>query len=90
MFAYHNPQEGGPIRTFDKAEGEGEMTRPWTEAETRRLKALAHEKVSAEDIAKSIGRHAGSVKKNDARIRPDSVEKGEGRAKFGLKAKPKG
>ena len=39
------------------------MTRAWTEAETRRLRALARKKVSAEDIAKSIRRHAGSVKK---------------------------
>ena len=39
------------------------MTRPWTEAETRRLRALARKKVSVKDIAKSIGRHAGSVKK---------------------------
>jgi len=39
------------------------MTRPWTDAETRRLRALARKKVSAEDIAISIRRHAGSVKK---------------------------
>ena len=39
------------------------MTRPWTEAETRRLRACARKKVSAEDIAKSLGRHVGSVKK---------------------------
>jgi hypothetical protein len=39
------------------------MTQPWTEAETRRLRALARKKVSAEDIAKSLRRHAGSVKK---------------------------
>ena len=39
------------------------MTRPWTEIETRRLRALARKRVSAEDIAKSLGRHAGSVKK---------------------------
>jgi IS30 family transposase len=39
------------------------MTRPWTEAETRRLRALTRKKVSAEDIAKSLRRHAGSVKK---------------------------
>ena len=39
------------------------MSRPWTEAETRRLKGLARKKVSAEDIAKSLRRHAGSVKK---------------------------
>jgi IS30 family transposase len=39
------------------------MTRPWTEAETRRLKASAKKKVSAEDIATSLGRHVGPVKK---------------------------
>ena len=39
------------------------MTRQWTEAETLRLKALARKKVSAEDIAKSLARHVGSVKK---------------------------
>ena len=39
------------------------MTRPWTDAETRRLRALARKKVSAEDIARSIGRHVGPVKR---------------------------
>ena len=39
------------------------MTRQWTEAETLRLKALARKRVSAEDVAKSLGRRAGSVKK---------------------------
>ena len=39
------------------------MTRPWTEAETTRLTALARRKVSAEDIARSLGRHAGPVKR---------------------------
>ena len=39
------------------------MTRQWTEAETLRLRALARKKVSAEDIAKSLARHVGSVKK---------------------------
>jgi IS30 family transposase len=39
------------------------MTRPWTEPETRRLRTSARKKVSAEDIAKSLGRHVGSVKK---------------------------
>ena len=39
------------------------MTQPWTDAETRRLRALARKKVSVEDIAKSLHRHAGSVKK---------------------------
>jgi len=39
------------------------MTRPWTEAETRRLRALAGQKISAEDIARSLGRHVGPVKR---------------------------
>jgi hypothetical protein len=39
------------------------VTRLWTEAETRRLRARARKKVSAEDIAKSLGRHVGPVKK---------------------------
>ena len=39
------------------------MTRLWTDEETDRLRALARKKVSAEDIAKSLRRHAGSVKK---------------------------
>ena len=39
------------------------MTRLWTEEETDRLRALARKKVSAEDIAKALRRHAGSVKK---------------------------
>ena len=38
------------------------MTRLWTDEETDRLRALAR-KVSAEDIAKTLYRHAGSVKK---------------------------
>jgi predicted transcriptional regulator len=39
------------------------MTRLWTEDETDRLRALVRKKLSAEDIAKSLDRHAGSVKK---------------------------
>jgi predicted transcriptional regulator len=39
------------------------MTRLWTEEETDRLRALVRKKLSAEDIAKSLDRHAGSVKK---------------------------
>jgi len=38
------------------------VTRLWTEAETRRLRAAARKKVSAEDIANALGRHVGSVK----------------------------
>jgi len=46
---------------------EGQMTRTssqqWTEAEMRRLKAFARRKVSADNIAKELGRHVGSVKR---------------------------
>jgi hypothetical protein len=46
--------------------GEGEMTRArlrqWTEAEVHRLRTLAKRKVSADNIAKSLGRYVGSVK----------------------------
>jgi hypothetical protein len=48
------------------AEGEGEMTMPrpqqWTEAEVHRLRMLAKRKVSADSIAKLLGRYVGSVK----------------------------
>jgi IS30 family transposase len=57
------------------------MTRPWTEAETRRLRALARKKVSAEDIAKSLRRHAGSVKKKVRELGPNPVEKSESKAR---------
>ena len=39
------------------------MTRPWTEAETRRLRAAARKRVGAQDIAKALGRHVGPVKR---------------------------
>ncbi len=61
------------------------MTRPWTETETRRLRALAQKKVSAEDIAKSIRRHAGSVKKMMREFRLIPLKK----VKLGLRAKAK-
>ena len=40
------------------------MPRPqqWTEAEVHRLRMLAKRKVSADNIAKSLGRCVGSVK----------------------------
>jgi IS30 family transposase len=42
------------------------MTTPrpqqWTEAEVHRLRMLAKRKVSADNIAKSLGRYVGSVK----------------------------
>ena len=39
------------------------MTRPWTEQEVHRLKMLAKKRVSAAEIAKTLDRHVGSVKK---------------------------
>jgi len=39
------------------------VTRPWTEAETRRLRAAARKRVGAQDIAKALGRHVGPVKR---------------------------
>jgi hypothetical protein len=49
-----------------RAEGEGEMTIPrpqqWTEAEVHQLRMLAKRKVSADSIAKLLGRHVGSVR----------------------------
>ncbi len=59
-------------RTKDKTHSvsgslaKGEMTIPrpqeWTEAEVHRLRMLAKRKVSADNIAKSLGRYVGSVK----------------------------
>jgi IS30 family transposase len=37
--------------------------RTWTEAETRQLRSWARKKVSAEEVAKALGRHVGPVKK---------------------------
>jgi len=46
------------------AEGEEEMTIPrpqeWTKAEVHQLRMLAKRKVSADSIAKLLGRYAGS------------------------------
>jgi IS30 family transposase len=39
------------------------MTRPWSEQEVHRLKVLAKKHVSADEIAKSLDRHVGSVKR---------------------------
>jgi hypothetical protein len=61
------------------------MTRLWTEAEARCLRAFARKKVSAEDIAKSIGRHAGSVKKKMREFGLIPLKK----VKRGLRAKAK-
>jgi hypothetical protein len=55
-----------PEQTRSGTEGEGEMTIPrpqeWTKAEVHQLRMLAKRKVSADSIAKSLGRHVGSVK----------------------------
>ena len=39
------------------------MARSWTEAELHQLRKSSRRKISAEDAAKSLGRHVGSVKK---------------------------
>jgi len=55
-------------KEFDRARAadEGEVTIPrpqqWTKAEVHQLRMLAKRKVSADSIAKSLGRHVGSVK----------------------------
>ena len=58
------------------------MARLWTDEETDRLRALARKKVSAEDIAKALHRHAGSVKKKVREFGPGPAEKGEGKAEM--------
>ena len=69
------------------------MTRPWTEAETTRLRALARKKVSAEDIAKSLGRHTGSVKRKARELGVVLLKKPRQKilttVELGLKAKGK-
>ena len=47
------------------------ITRPqqWTKAEVLRLRMLAKRKVSADNIAKSLGRHVGSVKTKALELR---------------------
>jgi hypothetical protein len=38
------------------------MTRLWTEADLTRLRTMMKQKATAVDIARSLGRHVGSVK----------------------------
>ena len=45
------------------------MPQQWTEAEVRRLGMLAKRKVSADNIAKSLGRYVGSVKTKALELR---------------------
>lgn len=58
--------------------------RPRTEAETRLLRARLRKKVSVEEIAKTLGRHVGSVKKKGQRIRldPNKERKGENEMRY--------
>ncbi len=62
--AYSLKDQVGPFAA--RAEGEEEMTMPrpqqWTEAEVHRLRMLVKRKVSADSIAKLLGRYVGSVK----------------------------
>ena len=57
----------------DRAEGEGEMTIPrpqeWTKAEVHQLRMLAKRKVSADSIAKLLGRYVGSVRTKALELR---------------------
>jgi hypothetical protein len=39
------------------------MTRPWTEQEVHRLRVLAKKKASADEIAKSLDRYVGPVRR---------------------------
>jgi hypothetical protein len=50
----------------------------WTEAEVHRLRMLAKRKVSADCIAKSLGRYVGSVKNKSTRIESDPLQEPEG------------
>ena len=57
------------------------MPRPqqWTEAEVRRLRILAKRKVSAVNIAKSLGRYVGSVKTKALELRLILSRKAKGK-----------
>jgi hypothetical protein len=69
--------EPGGSRDFRSAcfmaEGEEEMTIPrpqeWTKAEVHQLRMLAKRKVSADSIAKLLGRYAGSVRTKALELR---------------------
>jgi hypothetical protein len=62
------------LATFGgRAEGEWEMTIPrpqeWTKAEVHQLRMLAKRKVSADSIAKLLGRYVGSVRTKALELR---------------------
>jgi hypothetical protein len=50
----------------------------WTEAEVHRLRMLAKRKVSADSIAKLLGRHGRVSENKSTRIASDPLEEGEG------------
>jgi len=62
------------------------MPRPqqWTEAEVHRLRMLAKRKVSADSIAKSLGRYVGSVKTKALELTSDPLQEGEGEGEIAL------
>jgi hypothetical protein len=45
------------------------MARPWIEKELKQLRNLCRKKAGAEDIARSLGRHVGSVRKKATELR---------------------
>ena len=45
------------------------MARPWIEKELKQLRTLCRKKAGAEDIARSLGRHVGSVRKKATELR---------------------
>ena len=60
------PRPWATTTTSGRARAEGEMTIPrpqeWTKAEVHQLRMLAKRKVSADSIAKLLGRYVGSVR----------------------------
>ena len=50
----------------------------WTEAEVHRLRMLAKRKVSADNIAKLLGRYVGSVRTKALEFASDPLQEGEG------------
>jgi IS30 family transposase len=53
----------------------------WTKAEVHQLRMLAKRKVSADSIAKSLGRHVGSVKTKALELRLILSKKVKGKGK---------
>jgi DNA-directed RNA polymerase specialized sigma24 family protein len=77
------PANGYPLVELG-SRTKGDTMRPRTEAETRLLRARLRKKVSVEEIAKTLGRHVGSVKKKGQRIRldPNKERKGENEMRY--------